>query len=58
MRAPSCPRCKCNRVSRCTDGTLRCSKCGAWFDDDPDEGGDYGDRPEYRMQRQEQRKPE
>ena len=36
-----CPRCGSRRAIDKGDDTFQCSSCGAWFDMDPDEGGDY-----------------
>lgn len=54
MPQPKCPFCK----SRDIEGSnpFLCRKCRAMFDNDPNEGGDYGHRPDQRMIWQE-RKP-
>lgn len=31
----------------------KCLRCGGLFDNEPDEGGDYGHRPEARLMREE-----
>jgi len=52
---PPCPRCGEKRASEIEAGLYRCANCDGMFDDDPDEGGDYGWEPSRRMQRQESR---
>lgn len=53
---PRCPFCFSRKVAAQIDGTYRCHKCGAWYDDKPDEGGDYSDRdPAARIERHERR---
>ena len=51
---PSGPRCiQCGSrkaVEKLVD-TYHCTRCGAWFDDDPDEGGDFWADPSKRMER-------
>jgi ribosomal protein L37AE/L43A len=51
----ACPRCgQRKRITALGDGTYLCASCGAWFDDDPDEGGEYSNRnPAARLERQE-----
>ena len=49
-----CP--KCNRRASIPATETRygyCSTCRMQFDNDPDEGGDYGNNPELRMEREE-----
>ncbi|MEN0109232.1 MAG: hypothetical protein AAF805_00770 [Planctomycetota bacterium] len=57
MSAATTPKClRCGRrksVQRVGEHLLHCTKCGCRFDDDPAEGGDYGDRPDLRMERDE-----
>lgn len=51
---PKCPQCKCKTVvQKIGDDMFRCGSCGGLFDNDPDEGGDYGWKPEQRALRQE-----
>lgn len=51
-----CPRCD-GKGSATPGGMFKCSRCGAFFDAEPDEGGDYSDRnPAARMEREERRK--
>lgn len=51
-----CPFCGTRRVAQGPDRTYRCGRCGSWFDDDPDEGGDYSNRnPGARLEREEAR---
>jgi ribosomal protein L37AE/L43A len=52
---PPCPRCKRKNAERLEGGFLRCRACGAFFDDDPDEGGDYCADPTKRIERLEGR---
>ncbi len=54
---PKCPRCgRIKAVQRAGD-YLKCNACGALFDDDPDEGGDYSDRnAAARLEREERRR--
>jgi len=41
---PKCPGCgRVNRVKSIGGGQYRCEACGAYFDNDPDEGSDYSD---------------
>jgi ribosomal protein L37AE/L43A len=56
-KPPACPGCG-RRKSVVRAGDLfKCTKCGALFDDDPDEGGDYSDRnPAARIDRMERRR--
>lgn len=48
---------RCGRVKSVSQagGLYYCSHCGIQFDDDPDEGGDYGHRPSARLEREERR---
>ena len=55
MKPLRCPACKSRDVERGVD-MHRCRRCGGLFDNTPDEGGDYGNRPDERLIRQE-RKP-
>jgi len=53
-----CPFCRSKKVAEHGHRTYVCARCNAWFDDDPDEGGDYFSDPTKRMtvrERQEQR---
>lgn len=54
---PRCPKCRSHRVRPHCDDTWVCASCGAWFDADPNEGGDYSADPSRRLQRQEERVP-
>lgn len=53
MSKPACIRCgRKSSVVAAGGGLFKCTKCGALFDDEPDEGGDYSDRnPALRMER-------
>ena len=52
---PKCP--KCGRRSVGGRGDLHfCDHCQMMFDNEPDEGGDYGNNPERRMMREEARR--
>jgi hypothetical protein len=53
---PRCPICGRETV-QLADGRRQCLAvaCGLITDDDPDEGGDYGNDPTRRMMRQEER---
>ena len=53
MSNPPCPRCGGKRASTEPGGFFRCAKCDAIFDDDPEEGGSHGNRPDQRMLREE-----
>lgn len=56
---PKCPVCRSNKsvLARKGDATYQCLGCSAWFDSDPDEGGDYSDRnPAARLEREERRR--
>jgi len=50
-----CPFCGDRRIITYAGSIYRCAKCDRLFDDDPDEGGDFGNRPSARMERQERR---
>jgi len=50
---------KCGRVKSVEQIAFkiwRCGVCAIEFDDDPDEGGDYGHRPDQRALRTERNK--
>lgn len=52
-----CPRCGTNKHVQVTGYNLyHCHQCHGAFDDDPDEGGDYGNNPSRRLEREEERK--
>lgn len=56
-KVPPCPVCnKTKHVSRVgsVGDMYRCSDHGL-FDNDPNEGGDYGNRPDARLAREERR---
>lgn len=56
MKEMKCIKCGSNKIERLTDYN-HCLKCGAWFDDDPDEGGEYSDRnPAARLEREDRRR--
>lgn len=59
MKQPPTPKCiVCGRrksVQRIAD-TFKCTACGAMFDGDPDEGGDYHSDPARRLERREERR--
>ena len=51
-----CPFCGSKRVAKLSAHMFRCATCDRYFDDDPNEGGDYDDRdPSRRLIRQEER---
>lgn len=57
MAQPKCPMCGSTKADKGKDGTYRCTRCDAWFDDNPDEGSDFSDRnPAARMEREERQK--
>lgn len=47
----ACPRCRTQQNDRGRDAQYRCHNCGALFDSDPDEGGDYSNDPTKRVER-------
>lgn len=50
-----CPGCGGVQEKRIAGSSLYwCGKCQCQFDDDPDEGGDYGDDPSRRLIKQEE----
>lgn len=54
---PPCIRCGRRKAVQRIGELLKCTACGAIFDDDPEEGGDYSARnPAARMERQERRR--
>ena len=40
-----CIFCNSKKVAQLSPHMFRCNACGAHFDDDPEEGGDYSDDP-------------
>jgi len=54
-KPPKCPQCK-KPGKPTTEGMYQCPKCNGFFDGDPDEGGDYGERPDQRLMREERNK--
>ena len=52
---PKCPKCG-RRAPNGEGDTFWCDHCLMMFDDDPDEGGDYGTDPTRRMMREEARR--
>ena len=49
-----CPLCNSPKITPLGRHWFRCATCGAHFDNDPGEGGDYSDRnPSARLERQE-----
>lgn len=51
-----CPRCNVKGLAAGQD-TWKCPRCGGFFDDRPEEGGDYSDRdPARRLEREEERR--
>ena len=49
-----CIRCgRVEAVKKINDREYRCGSCEAIFDDDPDEGGTHGHRPDQRLLREE-----
>lgn len=54
-KTPNCPKCK--RPTVVAGALFRCPKCGGFYDDNPDEGGDFSDRnPAARLEREERRR--
>ena len=52
-----CPRCGTNKHVQVTGYNLyHCHQCHGTFDNDPDEGGDYGNNPSRRLEREEERR--
>jgi len=52
-----CPKCKTSgKVTVAGNRLFYCHRCQMQFDDDPDEGGNYGNNPSRRMEREESRK--
>lgn len=57
MNLPNCIRCKSNQsVYHDADRNYYCTACKIAFDDQPEEGGDWGNRPSQRMEREEARR--
>lgn len=55
QKPPRCPRCDGKGIPT-PGGLFKCSKCGGFYDDDPDEGGTHSDRnPAARLERAERR---
>lgn len=54
---PPCPVCSSSKhvVGNLSQDLFRCTKCGGMFDLE-DDGGTYGDRPDARMIREEERR--
>lgn len=50
-RKVACPSCGRKYDYRGEHALYWCDKCHAQFDDDPDEGGDFGTRPDSRLER-------
>jgi DNA-directed RNA polymerase subunit RPC12/RpoP len=48
-----CPFCGYKRIAKLGPGIYRCASCMKHFDDEPDEGGDWGNQPSDRMERRE-----
>lgn len=53
MSTVQCPKCR-HKIKDTGVGIYYCPKCRMQFDDDPDEGGDYGNDPRRRLMRQEE----
>lgn len=51
----TCPACKSKKTVQSLPGFYYCYNCDGYFDDSPDEGGDYWDNPTLRAQRAESR---
>lgn len=51
----ACPFCKDKRTVKLSEHMFCCHNCDAYFDDEPDEGGDYCSDPTRRMMREEER---
>jgi len=53
-KMPKCIRCGSNRaVYHDGDRNYYCTSCKIVFDDEPDEGGDWSNRPSQRLEREE-----
>lgn len=51
-----CPQCGRIKAVQKAGAFYKCNGCGAVFDDEPEEGGDYSDRnPAARLERLERR---
>lgn len=48
----ACP-CGSTRYVAAGPDLYKCCRCGGFFDNDPDEGGTHGHRPETRIEREE-----
>lgn len=56
-RRPACPKCGRSKSVVSQGEMFHCHACAAFFDDDPNEGGDYSDRdPSARIERQERQR--
>lgn len=54
MTQPKCIGCGRRKAVQRVGDYLKCSACGALFDEEPDEGDDYSDRnPAARLEREE-----
>lgn len=54
---PKCPQCGRIKAVVQAGEFFHCNKCGATFDNEPDEGGDYSDRnPAARLERAERKR--
>lgn len=51
---PQCPACKSKQTAPAGD-IHKCLRCGGFFDLE-DDGGDYGNNPSARMEREEARR--
>ncbi len=59
-KPPTPPCIQCGRVKSVqrVGAFWKCTKCGALFDDDPSEGGDFTANPAGRMMREERKRDE
>ena len=53
VQCPKCGRKQPARAGDAKDIVYFCPNCKGQFDNDPDEGGTHGHRPESRMEREE-----
>jgi len=56
--SPACPSCRTrNGTPANAEASIwKCGRCGGFYDDDSDEGGDYGKNPSTRLERAERRR--
>lgn len=52
----ACPKCGRKQPHMGPAALYYCKFCSGYFDDDPDEGGDYSNNPTRRLEQQEKRR--